>query len=149
MKAIVKVEEEREFKYIIVNSHVRYWEDGYINRIPDNVDDPEMPCAKYIREFEEYRWCPIIDIDSGKILDWPEGVKASIHYKVCDEFECNLVNRYNESLIYYEGYVPRFMSPTEENYGDYIIMSIDEHGVIDGWNLDLVRKFIKDYNENI
>lgn len=133
--------------YIQVNSHVRYWEDGSINGVPDNIDDPEMPCAEYRSEFEEYRWCPVINIDTGKIMGWPKGVKAKIHYKVCDEFTCNIIDPNNYPYVEYDGYVPRFMSPMEENYGDYIIMSIDDNGCIEGWNINLVEKFIKEYNE--
>ena len=147
MITTIRIKKEIELNYIQVNSHVRYWEDGSINGVPDNVDDPEMPCTEYRSEFEEYRWCPVINIDTGKIMGWPKGVKAKIHYKVCDEFTCNIIDSNNYPYVEYDGYVPRFMSPMEENYGDYIIMSIDDNGYIEGWNINLVEKFIKEYNE--
>ena len=43
-------------------------------------------------------------------------------------------------------YVPAFLSPKEESYGDYIIMDIDENGKIDNWKPNKVEEW---YNMQI
>ena len=133
---------------ILVNAYVRYWEDGTVNGVRDNADCPNMPCA--VNGDKGYRWLPIIDIETGKIRNWREGVTASIHYKVCDEFECRIIDEKGGEhclITDYEGYVPEFMYPKECGYGDYIIMDIDENGYIQDWDKAEVRGFIEDEEE--
>jgi len=36
-----------------------------------------------------------------------------------------------------DGYVPDIMCPGDEGYGDYIIMTVNESGVIEGWKQTL------------
>lgn len=42
-----------------------------------------------------------------------------------------------------DGYVPDTLCPKESGYGDYIIMDIDENGMISDWNFE-----IKDFTES-
>lgn len=125
---------------VYINSHIRYWEDSKINGIYDDPIYPKMPFVEWDDIKGEYRWKPIIDPD-GTIPEWPSDITADINYKVCDEFEC-LVDL-EDMQIEYEGYVPRFMSPEEENFGDYITMHISSDGKIRGWNENLLKKFIE------
>lgn len=142
----VKVKREVVFDAttILINAYVRYWEDGRINGVRDNADCPNMPCA--VKGNKYYHWIPIIDIETGQIRNWQEGTTAEIHYKVCDEFECRIIDEKGggHCLIKdYEGYVPAFMCPKESGYGDYIIMDIDENGYIQDWDKSVVREFIE------
>ena len=118
---------------LVVKAYVRYWEDSEINGIPDSPTSPEMPMIN------GHYWEPTINLDEGRIIGWPEGIVADINYKVCDEFECIIP----EIDFYYSGYVPRFMSPLEENYGDYITMKVSGSGYIEGWSQELVKKFLE------
>ena len=65
---------------------------------------------------------------------------------ICDAFEC--IFQDSEGLIIkeYEGYVPPFMYPKREGFGDYIILDIDECGYIQHWDKELVYKFINEMN---
>lgn len=36
------------------------------------------------------------------------------------------------------------MCPADEGYGDYIIMNIDEDGIIQGWRKDLISRIIQE-----
>ena len=133
---------------ILVNANVRYWEDGRINGVSDNADCPNMPCA--VKGERGYRWMPIIDIETGQIRNWQQGTTADIHYKVCDEFECKIIDEKGGVLWKikdYEGYVPEFMCPKDRGYGDYIIMDIDEYGYIQDWDKEEVRGFIENEEE--
>ena len=75
-------------------------------------------------------WCPIIDLATGRIINWKQGVRASISYKVVDEFSCEIKDSDNAVVASYEGYVPSFMAITDEGYGDYIYLDIDENQII-------------------
>ena len=133
---------------ILVNANVRYWEEGTVNGVEDGDDTPNMPCA--VKGDKGYRWMPIIDIETGQIRNWREGTTAEIHYKVCDEFECRIIDEKGgrRCLIKdYEGYVPEFMCPKESGYGDYIIMDIDENGYIQDWDKEAVLEFIENEEE--
>ena len=79
-----------------------------------------------------------IEIETGKILNWRQGVKAEIHYKVCDCCGWELKDE-NGGVVFDadDGYVPSTLAPKEDGYGDYIIMDIDENGVIADWNFDI------------
>jgi hypothetical protein len=88
------------------------------------------------RRTSSWYWCPIIDIATGKIINWKQGVRASISYKVCDEFECEVKDSDNAIVASYNGYVLNFMAITDEGYGDYIYLDIDENGMIENWSFD-------------
>lgn len=125
---------------INVCANVRRFDDGQVNGEWDDNDNPKMPCVA----FDD--WIPRIDVLTGQILNWEKGVTAKIHYKVCDE--CRITIMAGENVLYdYEDYVPDFLCPDEEGYGDYIIMSIDADGYINNWNWDKsVDKFLENNN---
>lgn len=125
MKVTIKVEKEVDIKYCQVKVQVRYWEDTTV----DGVEDTEgtlIPC----REGE--LWCPLINIETGEIINWSKGVSAKAHYKVCDAGSYYLQdNDYVTHLSIEDDYVPNGLIPGE--YGDYIIMDIDMNGKIKQW----------------
>lgn len=119
-------------KYLQVNAGVRYWEDGTVNGIDDTDDNPSVPCRD-----REGRWTPLIDIDEGRVMNWPAGTTASVHYKVCDDGRYILLDHDKAEIVTLDGYVPQIMCPSDNGYGDYIIMEIDGDGLIANWRLDL------------
>jgi hypothetical protein len=122
MKATVTIEKEVDIKMVEVRAHVRYWDDATINGVTDE-EGTLTPC----REGE--MWCPIIDIDTGVITNWTKGVKANVHFKVCDGGSYFLKDANGKVVLSREDdYVPNELIPG--SYGDYIEMSIDENGKI-------------------
>lgn len=112
----------------------RYMQDAYVNDYREFENNPKMPFVKLDDKINEYFWEVNIDIDKGLIENWPTGVKASIHYKVCDEGFYEIFNEKGEKLGDFNGYVPHIMCPKKPGYGDYIIMDIDENGIIQNWD---------------
>lgn len=122
-------------KTIILNAFA-YPDSGTIN----GVDDPENPTPENpakrpflvpSNRFEgDWRWQPEIEVETGTILNWPKGMVARIYDKPCDD--CNIFVD-GENLNDGE-YVPKFLSPGGEGFGDYIIMDIDGNGKINKWN---------------
>jgi hypothetical protein len=137
MKRIIKVEKEVDIKFLHVSAGVRYWEDTEVNGIEDETGEL-IPCRN-----GEY-WEPIIDVDTGIIINWPKGIKANVHYKCCDDGTYTLLDSDKSQIIAKEGYVPDCLCPEEAGYGDYIIMSIDENGHIDGWVAEFDDFFYED-----
>lgn len=125
MKVTIKVDKEVDIKYCQIKAQVRYWDDATV----DGVEDTEgtlIPC----REGE--LWCPLINIETGEIINWSKGVSAKVHYKVCDAGSYYLQdNDYVTHLSIEDDYVPNGLIPGE--YGDYIIMDIDMNGKIKQW----------------
>ena len=130
MKTKIKIEKEVDIKLLKVVAGVRYWEDSQVNGEDDDEEGSNIPCK------DGDSWCPEIDIETGKILNWKQGVKAHIHYKVCDDGIYVLLDDKGDVVHTKEGYVPECMYPLENGYGDYIIMIIDENGVIEDWEFD-------------
>ena len=137
MKIKIKVEKEVDIKYCQVAAHVRYWEDAEVNGVED-TDGTLMPC----RDGE--LWCPQINVDTGVIVNWEQGKTAKVHFKVCDSGSYSLQNEYGNNILMIEDdYVPNKLIPGE--YGDYIIMTIDENGKIAEWKTPPdFSDFIKD-----
>lgn len=158
MKALIKVEKEFDIRYLKVEAHVRYWEDSEINGEPDvDIDEhedekPRMPFSSYEEvgfNKHEWLWKPIIDVDNGMILNWPNDIEADIHYKVCDEGVYTLLDNDFCRILQVESYVPKCLYPGDDGYGDYIIMHINKDGSIDNFSFtqDDVDEIIKnDFN---
>lgn len=147
---------EYEINYMLVESNARYLEDADINGESDisyeeqqEGAEPRMPFIEkrerrkgYAKAGYDYYWCPLIDLNNGKIVDWPfeEGSVVDIHYKACDENEIRFYKEIGgEPIVFeyegkpvdhYEGYVPKVLDTARDGYGDYIIMKIVDDGTI-------------------
>jgi hypothetical protein len=133
MEAEILVTKTVNIKKLHVNVIPRFIEDAYINGERELEDNPKMPFLT--SDFlGDYQWDINIDIDKGLIENWPTDIKASIHYKVCDEGFYEIFDEKGEKLGDFNGYVPHIMCPKKQGYGDYIIMDIDENGIIQDWD---------------
>jgi hypothetical protein len=121
MKATVKIEQEVEIKTVLVEIKPRYIGD---------TDDDDMPSTFPLLDADT--WRARIDIDSGKIENWPEGEKREMFVKVCDAGSYHLFDAENKAIKSIENnYVPNDLIPGE--YGDYIDLKINGNGVITNW----------------
>lgn len=114
--------------FLEVDAGVRYWEDAIVNGFEDI--DGTIPC----RDGE--RWKPIIELSTGKIINWVQGVEASIHYKVCDDGDYWLLDENKKRVKKWDDYyVPDGLLVVDDNgYGDYIIFKVSCDGTIIGFN---------------
>jgi hypothetical protein len=111
---------------------VRYWENSTIDGIED-VNGDLIP-----GRMGDY-WCPEINVQIGQIINWEMGKVADIHYKVCDDGEYELLDDRGYVIVSNDSYVPDCLSPKAEGYGDYVIMNVNEEG--------LIERFVDNYNE--
>lgn len=132
MKIKIVKEVEVEACLIDVDAHIRYLEDISFEHDNDwcdcNADDSECPCI------EGHQWRPIININTGRIINWDAPIKCHVFANVCDEFKCKIKGLNGEDIITYEGYVPSFMAIEDNGYGDYIDMIVEEDGTIKDWH---------------
>lgn len=127
----IKITKDVEVKTLQVKAGVRYWEDSKVNGTFDSESGERVPCKA------GELWCPEIEIYTGKIINWQQGVWAKIHYKVTDCCGWELKDENGEIVLSAkDGYVPNTLCPKGGGYGDYIIMDIDENGVIKDWNFN-------------
>ena len=128
----VTIKKEVAVRFLQVEANVRYWEDSTVNGVEDTEDGDLIPCK------EGGLWKPLIDMKTGIIENWEQGKRASVHYKVCDEGVYSLLEEFtNELAVKVDGYVPSIMSPGGSGFGDYIIMDINEDGLINKWVANL------------
>ena len=138
MKVNVKINTEVELKTLLAKVDVRYWEDATVNGMDDELGDL-IPCR------DGDLWCPIIDINTGVITNWKQGVVAEIHYKVCDGGNYYLQDKSGNTVLKLEdNYVPSILCPKGEGYGDYIIMDVEENGQIVGFDNSDISDFTND-----
>ena len=126
MKAKIKIEKEVNFTHLKVKCGARYWEDASVNGVEDS-EGTLIP----LRDGEY--WCPIIDIETGIIKDWPQGTIADIQYKCCDDGEYWLIADDGFELKYPGDYVPTILDITRDGFGDYVILVVNESGQIENW----------------
>lgn len=125
MKVTIKVEKEVDIKYCQLKVEPRYWEDSTVDGVEDD-DGDLIPCR------EGDLWCPLINIETGEIINWSKGTIADIHYKVCDAGSYYLQDEnYKTILSIEDDYVPNSLIPGQ--YGDYIVMNVDINGNIKEW----------------
>jgi hypothetical protein len=97
-----------------------------------------MPCYYDIPENFPLRsgdkWIATIDIVTGIIQDWKQGISGRVFSKVRDEGEYYLLNE-NRDLVYKQeyGYVPNKLIPPKDGFNDYVDFDIDEDGKITNW----------------
>lgn len=117
MKTTVSIPTEIDIKTVGIEVAVRYEEEDIPNDFP--LRDGDM-------------WRAMVDIDTGKIRDWPQGKSGDLYMKVCDEGSYALYAEDGRELAILDGdYVPHGVVPGE--YGDYIDLKIDETGAIKNW----------------
>ena len=126
MKAKIVIKKEFNFTHLKVKCGARYWEDTTVNGVED-TDGTLIP----LREGEY--WCPIIDIETGIIKDWPKGTTAKVHYKCCDDGDYWLIADDGFEFRKHSEYVPKILDIYDESFGDYVILNIDENGQIADW----------------
>lgn len=113
-------------KWMTVDVEPRYWEDAELNGKEDT--DGEMP----LRHGDN--WRITIDVDNGRIIDWPRGNTAKVSYKVCDAGIYTIQDdEFNVILRRENSYVPSSLCIGENGYGDYIRLEINKDGFIQGW----------------
>jgi hypothetical protein len=127
MKLKLKTEVDFDAAILIVKAGVRYWEDAIVNGERDKLGSliPFRNCDA---------WIPQISLEEGRILNWPQGTTADIHYKVCDAGEYWLEELGCRKAKWKGDYVPdSLLCHGDTGFGDYIIMKVEADGKIAGW----------------
>jgi hypothetical protein len=116
----------QDAKYLEVRAGVRYWEDGVV----DGIEDSQGKIALRVGD----DWKPVIDLDKGRVLDWPTGSSAAVHYKVCDDGDYWLQNEDGRRIAKWrDHYVPSQFLTIGTTGSDYIVLRIDGDGFIADW----------------
>ena len=127
MKLEIMVPTEINAAFLEICADVRYWEDATVNGVACG-DNQAMPLRK------GGSWCPLIELNTGRIIGWPEGTTASVHFKICDSGEYWLQDLSGARIAKFSGdYVPAWACPGGDGYGDYIIMDIQADGTVSDW----------------
>lgn len=169
----MKIQSEFNIDKVICDIDVRYYVDCSFSK--DNgqtweknfKDDDEsdtyvrsqLPCMKTVKyiyrglwgklheEKERQDWCPVIDVNEGKVLDWTPGFVLRTHFKVCDQ-GVYVYSNYDETQqivsmdcdLYY---VPSWLEDFDDGYGDYMYIQINGDGTIENW--DKLKKKLYSY----
>ena len=140
---------------VIVDFHVRYWEDCEIDGYEFDEDSSNEEEIKDLltRWDEEYkiglvkgdRMILIINPETGKVENYVGGKEICMHFKVCDECSYKITERVANGINPYDAYdnvileqeddyVPDFLAIDDEGYGDYIEITLQADGTIKDWN---------------
>jgi hypothetical protein len=116
MKHTIYVPQEIDIRYVVVTLPVR---DG----------EEDIPADFPLRQGD--KWQAVIDIDTGRIHDWPIGTAAELSMNVCDSGCYILWDAERREVARIEDYVPHGLIPGK--YGDYVDLKIDANGIIAHW----------------
>ena len=168
MKVKVTKPVDIDLRYLKARMGVRYWVDCEYSKDNgetwiDPEDDDEETDAKVIADMpfvepETNRWGTtnywniLIDLDKGKVVDWPKGFCIHTNFKVCDDGEYSFLDDQKNEVInitkeYDQYYVPDFLALEDSGYGDYVYINIDGDGHIE--NFQKMRNRIDYYFKNI
>lgn len=157
---VEKIKKEHDLKKIEVYAGVRYWIDcdystdngkTWVNCNELDDTDEESERIKGLtpnvekHNGETYKYLEgdylhlTIDIDEGKVVNWPKGFCLRTNYKICDDGLYQIIDDKGEVVWdsvesgYY--YVPDFLELEDEGFGDYMYINIDGEGNIEHWDL--------------
>lgn len=147
MVVTLNIPTEVDVKFLKCSIGARYFEDASITDengdwVEDDNEQPKIPCYNS----KEHRWDITIDLDRGQILNWNTGTKAQIHYKSCDDNKIEVLDKSGNTVYYYQGYVPDILCPDDNGWGDYVIMRVDENGVIANFDNELIKELLNRQN---
>ncbi|MDR2042480.1 MAG: hypothetical protein LBP98_09240 [Tannerella sp.] len=134
MKVRVKVEVEKEVRFLKIDIPVRYGEEDIPNDFPlrvrrENLDKSMIEKWTCYGDYD--RWQAVIDLESGVIRNWPDGKTGSFEMKVCDEGFYYLLDGEGAVIASIEGdYVPNRAVPPKDGYGDYVALKIEDGGKV-------------------
>lgn len=103
--------------------------------LPVRYEEEDMPNDFPLRIGE--LWEAMVEIDSGRIEDWPQGKEGEFYMKVVDMGTYTLYGPSPKDgsravlAELNEEYVPHGVVPGE--WGDYVHLKINGHGVITNW----------------
>ena len=154
-----KVTSEEQAKFLECFIGPRYLEDADINGNRDTEDGEELkqhlpncvlegeniPKPMQYGTEKDLAVRILINIDNGKVVDWPRDVTASFHYKSCDINVFRLLDK-NMNVIYETpgGETEYVMGPDFMNeYGDYFVLGVDAEGFIIDYDKDEMEYEIK------
>lgn len=157
---------EMNIKYLVATMRIPYcfyfdceystdngktWIDNY-DGSEENTETVKslLPCT--FTKNDEFHWQIMIDIDNGKVLDWPKDLCLRTGFKICDDGEYVFTDENDKEIVnitkeYDQRYVPDFLSLEDEGYGDYIYININGDGSID--NAPLMKHLIDKYFKNM
>ena len=118
-------------KFLVAEMKVRYWEDASVNGVEETEEETQIPFKK------NNMWTLKIELETGKILNWPANTTAKTHYKICDAGTYSLLDENDNIVAEIKDYVPSILYPNAKGYGDYVILDINETGHINHWNPNL------------
>ena len=144
----VKIEKEKNGKLEEIKN-LKYVGVGYSD---DGIDDEQFEVYKEngerVHEESLVAYSGFkIDVDEGKITDWPEGkgMYLKLHIKVVDTGSYVFYDKNGNTIYSTWGYVPDFLGITSQSYGDYINFDTDIHGYIKDWKENNIKQKIIDY----
>lgn len=100
-----------------------------------------------------YDWELVVDLETGKVQNWPKDFCLQTEYKVCDEGDYSFLDEHLDEVInitkeFKQYYVPDFLSLEGDGFGDYVYLNINGDGSIE--HFDIMRQRITNYfNERL
>ena len=166
MRVTVIKKEDVFLQYVKVQAEPRYWCDceysldngkTWIEPEDDTKEADEkvlndLPSSSCIDEDDEGKKYLnlLIDIEDGRVINWPDNVWIKMRFKVCDDARYAFWNRDLFEVIclnddYGDDYVPDFLDLEGNGYGDYLEINIS-NGKIEHLRKmqDEIQKYFKD-----
>ena len=165
MKISRKKTVEEDIKYLYAHLHDDWWDGAQISRNEsefEEVDEDGSQIKDMLKvfdaptntRFKEYIakddpcFSMKINVDTGEVVGWPKDTAMNIYWKIVDEGLYQYLDKDDNIIFEYDGYVPGELAIEDSGYGDYVILNIDSNGFIENWNPTKVAREITETIEN-
>lgn len=77
-----------------------------------------------------------IDLETGKVKNWPEGVEHGFYDKIVDTGRWEILDEVGNVVVGKTDYVVSCLEIEDAGWGDYLEFIVGEDGFIRGWEFD-------------
>lgn len=111
--------------YIEVCAPIHHWVGLSVNGVNDYG-------GVFIPFRSGVNWCPVIELKSGKMVDWPSGTTARIGCRVSEAGNYWLLDENKKRIAkWIPNSVPNdFLCHGDDGYGNFIMMNVNAKGYI-------------------
>lgn len=131
MKPIKNIEKVYDIKYVDCIFTIEDISKCRINGVSSTAQTiKHLPFLKY--ELQGFKWSPKIDLEEGRVIDWPRGIKAIINFDVrsylCIYFDKNYTFKFNDESV-----IPSYLQLDLIDDRESLNFTINGTGYIENW----------------
>lgn len=129
-----------EIKYVDCKFELEDLSQCRINNVSSTAQTiKNLPFLTYKRS--GFEWNPRIILETGQVVCWPKGIRATINFQLKSHICVYLSNTYNEIFADVEN-IPEYLKLDLVDNGEMLCFTINSDGYIENW--PSIEKIVKE-----